>query len=302
MATKQVGEQFHPFAQTQLYRDWYQQVVMPPENDYIIAISASSHTPVSGTGKTTQGAGIAKALDRSPEGFDAETQATLNAETFANETIPEAPDRGSVLMDETQGTPGEGSGMNRMRAMSQSTMDAIGSLLANRDKNLTVVVVVQRLGMLFSDFFPLIDAWLLIKKAPGEVGGPLAMHHKVHVEDYPDAGGGMRTPGVEMLSWPAIEHGDPDYQALEAMKQEAKTKGGSEDDEDAELTDDEQLRHALNFKRASRGMDDYTAQGVAWTDLVDDIQQKWGIELTYSGEWYRQRLADKLEDDPEGDD
>lgn len=270
-----------------LYRDWYEQVVLPPTNDFLICISASSRTPVSGTGKTTLGGGIAKLLDRSEGGFDAESQATLNAEEFANTVIPEAPDRAAVLMDESQGTPGGGSGMNRMRAMSQSTLDAIGSLLANRDKNLTVVVIVQRIGMLFSDLYPLIDAWLLISKAPGQVGGPEAKHHKMFVEDYPDGGGGLRTPIVEFLDWPALPEDDPEYQVLEEKKQAAKTKGG--DDGPDELSDEEQLRwarHAYNSPSNSW----------AWRNLPEKVNENddeyAGIELTYSGEWYRQRLSD----------
>ncbi|UIP01740.1 hypothetical protein Hbl1158_16935 (plasmid) [Halobaculum sp. CBA1158] len=272
-----------------LYRNWYEQVVLPPTNDFIVCISASSRTPVSGTGKTTLGTGVAKSLDRSEDGFDAESQATLSADEFANEVIPDAPDQAAVLIDETQGTPGGGSGMNRMRAMSQSTMDAIGSLLANRDKNLTVVVVVQRLGMLFSDFFPLIDAWLLISKAPGQIGGPEVKHHKVFTEDYPDAGDGMRTPIVEFLDWPAIPEDDEDYVVMERKKQKAKTKGG--DDGDGELPDEEQLRWARQAYFQSKDID------CSWRNLpavVNDNEEEYaGIELTYSGEWYRQRLSNE---------
>lgn len=280
--------------QSELYARWYQQVVMPPENDYLICISASSKTPISGTGKTTQGAGIAKALDRSPGGFDAEAQATLNADTFANEVIPEAPDKAAVLMDETQGTPGEGSGMNRMRAMTDQVQDAIGSVLANRNKNLTIIVIVQRIGMLFSDIVELIDSWLLIRKAPGQIGGPSATHHKIHADDYPDNGGGIRTPALETVSWPSIDPDDPDYRTLEEKKEAAKAKGGDEDEEET-MNEAEELRHARNFKRATMTMDEYTVRGVAWTNLVEDIEAKWGIELSYSGEWFRQRLSDQID-------
>lgn len=250
---------------SRLYADWYEQVMLPPHNDYLVCISASSHTPVSGTGKTTQAAGVAAALDRSEGGFDAEEQATLNAETFANDVIPNAPDRAAVMIDESQGTPGEGSGINRMRAMSQSTMDAIGSVLANRDKNLTIVVVVQRIGMLFSDIFPLIDAWLLITKAPGQMGGPEAKHHKVFQEDYPDAGDGLKTPIVELVSWPAIEEDDPNYEILEEKKQAAKVKGGGESDaKDTSLTDEQQEELAQSLRD-----DGKTLRQVAEHPMID---------------------------------
>lgn len=268
-----------------LYRKWHEQVCTPPTNDFVICISASSRTPVSGTGKTTLGTGAAKALDRSPGGFDAEEQSTLSAKEFGEKVIPKSPDKAAVIIDETQGTPGEGSGMNRMRAMKQETMDAIGSLMANRDKNLTVIVIVQQIGMLFSDFFPMIDAWLLISKAPGQIGGPECKHHALYTEDYPDAGGGLRTPIVEMLDWPDVDEDDPDYQVLEAKKQSAKTKGS--DDTDAgtgELSDEEQLRRAKLLKRTT---------GVSWRKLPEEDDE--GL-LTYSGEWYRQKLSDDVAD------
>lgn len=268
--------------ESKLYRDWYEQVILPPANDFVICISASSRTPVSGTGKTTLGTGVAKALDRSEGGFDAESQATLNANDFANTVIPEAEDKSAIIMDESQGTPGGGSGMNRMRAMSQSTMDAIGSVLANRDKSLTVIVIVQQFGMLFSDFFPVVDAWLLISKAPGQIGGPEAKHHKVYTEDYPDAGGGLRTPIVELLDWPVVPESDPDYQWMEKKKQAAKTKGSDSVEEDEDLSDAEQLRRAKMLKQLT---------GCAWVDLPDEDDE--GL-LTYSGEWYRQRLTKEI--------
>ncbi len=189
-------------------------------------------------------------------------------------------------MDETQGTPGEGSGMNRMRAMAQSTMDAINSVMANRDKNLTIILVVQQIGMLFSDIYPMIDAWLLINKAPGQIGGPECKHHTFYTEDYPDGDGGLKTPIVEMLDWPDVPEDDPDYLILEEKKQAAKTKGGGDDgdDGDEELSKQEQLRRAKLLKRTT---------GVPWRKLPEADDE--GL-LTYSGEWFRQKLTDEMND------
>jgi len=268
-----------------LYRKWSESVCSPPTNDFLVVISASSRTPVSGTGKTTLATGLAKAMDRSPGGFDAEEQSTLNAEEFGDEVIPSVPHKAAVVMDETQGTPGEGSGMNRMRAMAQSTMDAINSVMANRDKNLTIILVVQQIGMLFSDIYPMIDAWLLISKAPGQFGGPKCKHHTFYTEDYPDGDGGLKTPIVEMLDWPDVAEDDPDYLTLEAKKQAAKTKGGDDgDDGPTELSDDAQLRRAKLLKRTT---------GVAWRKLPEEDDENL---LTYSGEWYRQKLSDDVAD------
>lgn len=295
---------------SELYRSWYEQVVLPPENDFLICVSASSHTPVSGTGKTTLGVGLGKSLDRSESGFDAETQATLSAEEFANTVIPEAETKSAVVMDETQGTPGGGSGLNRMRAMSQSTMDAIGSVLANRDKSLTMVVIVQQIHMLFSDLYPLIDAWLLINKAPGQINGPKLKHYKIHTGDMPDDSDGIRTPFIEYLSWPAIPESDPDYQVMESKKQSAKTKGEGGPGGGREIQTKQdvlQLRPSEVAMEADEFDDLKTAfqvreqYGTAWRKLPEKVEEELGRELEYSGEYYRQQITD-LEDENGDDD
>lgn len=250
---------------SRFYSKWFEQVILPPENDYLICVSASSKTPVSGTGKTTVGAGICEALDRSPGPWDAEACATLSADEFANEVIPNAPDRGAVLMDESQGTPGAGSGLNRMRAMKTETMEAVGSVLANRDKNLTIVIIVQQFGMLFSDFYPVVDSWFLISAAPGQVGGPQIRHHRIYTDDYPDAGGGMRTPIVETLSWPALAEDHAAYDVLDRKKQESKTKGSAGSEKtDNSLSDGQQKRLAQSLRAEG-----WTLREIAEHDMIE---------------------------------
>lgn len=260
---------------TEFYSNWYQQVCRPPYNDYVVVVSAGSRTPVSGTGKTTKGLGIAKTFD--PD-FDTETQASLNADEFANEVIPNAPNGGAVLMDEAQGTPGGGSGFNRMRAMSQSTLDAVGSVLANRDKRLTIIIVVQQFGMLFSDFYPLVDSWFLITETPGSMRGPLAKHHRVYLaSDYPDMGGGLKTPILELVDWPAISESDPDYQILEQKKQEAKQKRNPDEESEGEspdLNDSQQQRLAQSLRAEG-----WTLREIADHDMIDYSHQ-WVSEHT----------------------
>jgi len=131
-----------------LYRKWFENVCTPPTNDFLIVISASSRTPVSGTGKTTLGTGLAKTLDRSEGGVAADAQSTLNADESGNTVIPDAPDKAAVIMDDTEGTPGEGSGMIRMRAMKQEVMVAINSVMANRDKTLTIIPICWTIRMM----------------------------------------------------------------------------------------------------------------------------------------------------------
>jgi len=251
-------------------------VMEPPANDFLICVSASSKSAVSGTGKTTVGTGLGKSLDGSKSGFDAETQGTLSAGELGYEIIPQVESRSSVIIDESQGTPGGGSALNKRRAMKTETIETIGSILANRDKMLTMVIIVQNFSMLDSWLYPLIDAWLLIRKGPGHPQGPLATHHKVEIDDYDLKSPDLRTPAVEDLSWDALPDGDPDYAAMDQKKQEAKQRSQGET-EDAGLSDREQLLIAEGYRRT----------GVAWRKVPDQDDR-----LTYSSEWYRQRIQD----------
>jgi len=84
-----------------------------------------------------------------------------------------------------------------------------------------------------------------------------------------------------MLDWPDVPEDDPDYLILEEKKQAAKTKGGDDgDDGPTELDDDAQV--ALAQALADNGVPMYK------------IPQK-SEKLTYSKEWYRQRI-DKPDD------
>lgn len=276
------------FIRTQFYADWYKRVIKPPLNDYVLVISASSRTPVSGTGKTTKAIGWAKTLDRSEGGFDAESQATLSADEFANEVIPNAPEQAAVLIDEAQGTPGNDAGMNRMRAMSQATLDAVGGLLANRDKNLTVIIVVQQFHMLFDDFYPMIDSWMMITHEPSDPNGPSARHHRVYAEDYELGSGDLKTPVLESLSWPAVAHDDPDYQTMEEKKQQAKTKGGGEDEDvDEDLPKEQQQKLAQEYRDMGKSL--------VWIDENADA-------ITYSREWIRLNTTSQSETEATADD
>jgi len=85
--------------------------------------------------------------------------------------------------------------------------------------------------MLDKNLFPMIDAWLLIRREPDMPNGPMMTHHRIHVDDYDLKSPDLTTPAIEDLEWPRIPANDPDYAALEAKKQAAKQKGGNPDDE-----------------------------------------------------------------------
>jgi hypothetical protein len=217
---------------TRLYQRWEGRVAKEPTNDYLICVSPSSKTAVSGTGKTTLATGLAQRFDISDEGFNAEEKATLSAGTLGYEIIPDVGEGSAVILDEAQGTPGAGSGLNSRRAMKTETIETIGSILANRDKRLTVILVVQRYEQLDPTIYPMTDSWLLIRRGPSDPSGPIAAHHSVVVEDYDLQSPEVKTPRLELLSWPPLDDDDEDYQTMERKKQLAKTKGGDEGEDD----------------------------------------------------------------------
>lgn len=218
------------FEDSFLYRDWHRAVAEGTPNDFVICITASSKTGVSGTGKTTLETYLAQETDLSDQGFDAEEKASLDAGEIAYDTVPDVENRSTVAFDEAQGAPGT-TGLDARRAMKQEAIDAISSILANRDKQLTIIITAQQFSMLDPRIYPIIDAWLMIRRGPSHPDGPVGTYHKVHVEDYNLSNPKVRTPAIEDFTWPRVDHNDPDYKELERLKQEAKTRGGEDDEE-----------------------------------------------------------------------
>jgi hypothetical protein len=218
---------------TALFRRQRRRVDQPPANDFVVAITPSSHTGVSGTGKTTLATTLAKSFDVSESGFDAEKKATLDAGKLAYEVVPSVEPGSAVIFDEAQGAPGTDS-VNSRRGMKSESLDAINGILANRDKRLTLILVGQQLAMLDKNLFPMIDAWLLIRKEPSDPTGPLVTHHKLYIEDYDLRSPDIKTPGVEDLRWGPLPADDPDYSAMEKKKQRAKQRRSASDNEEAD--------------------------------------------------------------------
>jgi hypothetical protein len=257
---------------TGLYQRHDERVVRPPANDFIVCISPSSKTGVSGTGKTTLATTLAKDFDVSEGGFDAETKATLDAGELAYEVVPNVGAGSAVIFDEAQGAPGTDS-VNSRRGMKTESMDAINGILANRDKRITLILVVQQLSMLDKSLLPMIDAWILIRKEPSQPNGPLATHHRITVEDYNLRSPQIRTPAIEDLTWRALPSDDPDYVAMERKKQAAKRQRSDEDDnEPKELPKEHQIELAQEYRNLGKSL--------IWIEENVDA-------LTYSREWVR---------------
>jgi hypothetical protein len=260
--------------QTDLYKE-NEKLTVTGDNDNLIVISASSRTPVSGTGKTTLATTIAKALDTSPSGFDAEEQATFSVDEFGYDIISGVEDGSAIIMDEAQGTQ-SGTGLNARRGMKSESIDTINGLLNNRDKNLTAILIFQDMAMGDSSLYGSVDSWILIRKAIEDRKGPLATHHELQKNDYDWGNPQPKTPALEDLTWDALPDDDPDYSAMEEMKQRAKTSGGGEHDEDSELPEEQQVQIAQAYRNNGKSL-----QWIA--NEADGI--------TYSSEWIRQRTT-----------
>lgn len=255
---------------SELFNDWERAVKRGTPNDFVMCVTASSKTPVSGTGKTTLQTTLAQQMDLSPGGFDATEKASLDAGEIAYERLPTIPTRSAVVWDEAQGAPGT-IGLDARRAMKTEAIDAISAILANRDKQFTIIIGAQIFSMLDPRIYPIIDAWLLIRKEPDHPEGPLGTYHKVHVEDYNLGNPQVKTPAIEDFTWSRVPHDDPDLQELERLKQLAKLRrypknGDGENEEGAPPEISTEQRDRLIRERAQES--DVTQE---------DLAKAWGV-------------------------
>jgi len=218
------------FESTQLWTDWAKRVKGERANDYVIVLTPHSATAGSGTGKTTLALQLCKALDQSDSGFDAETNATLDAGALTEEVLAESEPGSALLWDEAQGAPGT-DGLDARRAMQGEVMDAVKGVLAARNQRHTLVIIGQQIRMFDPRLYPMIDAWLHIVKDPGQ-GTPTAVHYKLIGNDYKLDSREYTTWRVEELYWNALPADDRDYVELDRMKERAKTQSDDEEDED----------------------------------------------------------------------
>lgn len=261
-----------------VFKDWYESIKLGNPNDYVFAISASGGSSMSGTGKTTAAVTFAKHFDDSKGGFDGEEKATLSVSEFAKK-LPDIEDRSAILYDEAQGI-GDETGLDSRRSMKTETLQAINNILANRDKNLTVIIAAQHLPSLDKRLPGLLDGWLLIKTGADEPDGPKAKYHHSNLEDYDFGSPKVRTPVVDTVTWQALPADDEDYAALEEKKQAAKASL-REDDEDADLPRNLQAELAWNIKEA---------HDVPWRKVPEHSER-----ITYSGDYLRRIASDELD-------
>jgi len=271
------------FENSYLHHRWSEQVMKPPSNDYVIAISASGKSTMSRTGKTTLETFLAEKLDQSEEGFDAETKATLDVGELAYDIVPDVPNRSVVCLEEAQGSPGT-TGMDSRRAMKTEVIDSINAILNNGNKELTIIITSQFLPMLDKRLPPLVDSWLLIRPGPSSPDGPLGIHTGMHVEDYNFGNPSIKTPGYEEFGWPKIPASNENYKILEEKKEKAKTKDDYGDEGDDSLPDEAQIEIAQEFRNMGK-----SARWIA--DHVD------AVEYSYSWVYDHTEDPDNTEDE-----
>ena len=250
--------------ETQLYQNWQRKV--SANNDFLIALSPSSRTSGSGSGKTTLAVTLAERMDDTAEGFDAETKATLDAGDLAYQILPNVEPGSAVIFDEAQGAPGTTS-VNSRRGMKSEALDAINGILANRDKNLTLIVVVQQLAMLDKLLYPMLDAWLLITADPTEPQGPECVHHTLMTNDYNLKDPQIKTPAHEKLVWDDLPPDSDNYAEMERKKDAARRK--------KEESDESSMVDSLTTRERDRLIAERAEQGVGQKILAEafDISQ-----------------------------
>jgi predicted XRE-type DNA-binding protein len=238
-----------------LYHNWYDRVGSGNPNDYVIAITADPRTTgVSGTGKTTLGAGLAENwFDHSQGGFDAETQYTLDPSVLAYEMYNETGELACLIHDEGQGTPAS-TGLNAKRAMKGESLDAVNAIAAGRSDRKTIILILQDLKFLTKDAITYIDSWLLIRNEHDYV----ATHYAVSPDVFDFGSREIKTPGIEQITWDALASDNSNYQVMEQKKEDAKQGKGefSDDTEEDEITEiPKDLRDAKIRDLATAGIE-----------------------------------------------
>lgn len=226
------------FHRSELYQLWKDRVVND-DNDLIVAIAASSRTPISGTGKTTLACTLAEEFDASKDGFDAEAKASLDSARVAEELYPNLPQRSCIVFDEAQGTLGS-DGVDSRRAMANAVVKMSRSAAQYRKRQHTLLIVAQSTDWLDSRMMDLIDRLVLIqeKNPTDEYARAVTFDH--YREDLPSNTSAKEyTPAIEDLYWEPLPMDNPNYAVLDELKEQANGQESEDENGDgkAELTD-----------------------------------------------------------------
>jgi hypothetical protein len=261
---------------SELHGTWHDRVIKD-DNDFIVAIAASSRTGLSGTGKTTLGVTLAEHFDRSPGGFDAETQASLDSEAVANELIPDLPQKSAIIFDEAQGTLSS-DGVDSRRGMASAVVDMARAAAQFRKRQHTLIIIAQSTDWIDTRMMDLIDRLILIQEKNPREEFARAVTFDHYRDDLPsNTTAKQYTPAIEDIYWEPVPMDSDNYGAMDQMKEAAGGKSNKGGDTE-QVSEDRQIALAANFLR---NHEDAT--------LRDLPKQEWA---EYSREWYRTRLKD----------
>jgi len=240
----------------------------------VIAISAHpGFTGVSGSGKTTLAGGLAKKLDFSPGGYQADDQFTVDASVLAYDMYG-ATEQGAVLVgDEMQGTAAN-TNLNSKRAMKTESLDTYNTIAGNRKGRKTLILVFQTLDKGMKDLFDFVDAWLLIVDDVQY----RCNHYKVLPEPFNFESNKTKTPRIETIAWDPLPAGDADYEIMEQKKDQANAG----EREFVAESDTEDGPEAKDLQKARA--EAYREQGLSWQKIADKEK------ISFSREWLRNNV------------
>jgi len=269
------GREIRAFERSELHAKWHERVIAD-DNDFIIAIAASSRTALSGTGKTTLGITLAEHFDRSPGGFSAAEQASLDSEAVANDLIPDLPKQSAIIFDEAQGTLSS-DGVDSRRGMASAVVDMARSAAQFRKRQHTLIIIAQTTDWIDGRMMDLIDRLLLIQQKDPHAEYARCVTFDYYRDDLPSNTTAKEyTPAIEDLYWEPVPEDSENYHILDNLKEEAGEKCQADDDDlDSK---EKQVSRALKFLSEN---EDAT--------LRDIPKQSWA---NYSREWYRIRMDD----------
>jgi tRNA A37 N6-isopentenylltransferase MiaA len=249
------------FEESDLYQLWERRV-KKSDNDLIIAIAASSRSPISGTGKTTLAIRLAREFDATGGGFDGEEKASLDSEVVAEELIPELEPKSSIIFDEAQGTLAS-DGVDSRRGMANAVVRMARAAAQYRKRQHTLIIVAQSTDWIDSRMMDLIDRLVLIQQR----GYAKVYDH--YRDDLPSASASNEyTPVKERIRWHSLSSDDGDYEALDNLKEQANDKE----------TEEQAVDKSRQIAKAATA---YHEQDLTWREIE---QKSWA---EFSREWYR---------------
>lgn len=288
----QAREGMSSWGDTNLHATWEKR--MRSDNDFIIAIAASSTTEMSGTGKTTLAIQLARHFDDSPTPFDASEQATLSSEEVAEEMLPDLTPRASIVFDEAQGTA-QSEGVDARKAMANEVIKLSRAAAGYRYKQPTLIISTQSTRWLDSRLMDLIDRIILIQETNHEEGWARAI---VFDHWFDDLANERREyhPAKEDIFWRPLPGDDDDYETLHRLKEEASQPSDDEDEGDDDAVALSEIKDKLKKNDTVSDVLHWNGGHNKWS--ISDEKLRDHFDLTYRE---AKRVKDMIREDAQID-